>query len=325
MKSGKINGGFFETIDPEGELESLSDCRLCPRECGVNRLGGEKGWCRLSHGWHIASIGPHHGEEPVISGQHGICNVFFSHCNLQCIYCQNYQISCHSDHYRKTVLTFDRVMDRIRASLQSGCHAVGFVTPSHMIPYMRIIMKVLRQEGNPPAFVYNSNGYDSVNTLRSLEGEIDVYLPDMKYWDSQLAASYSGAPDYPEKARLALIEMYRQKGSSLITDAHGQAVSGLIIRHLVLPGQTDQSISILRFIAEELSPRVHLSLMSQYYPVHQAKGHPELGRKLYQHEYERVVEEMHRLGFQRGWVQGFESPDHYLPDFNKEIPFEPGQ
>jgi putative pyruvate formate lyase activating enzyme len=187
---------------------------------------------------------------------------------------------------------------------------------------MLIIIRETEAMGYAPKWVYNTNGYDKAETLRSLEGIIDVYLPDFKYLEEQLAFELSDAKDYPEAASLALKEIFRQKGSTLITDNWGRAASGMIIRHLVLPGQVENSLKVLRFIAEELSPRIHISLMSQYYPVKRVKHHPFLFREITEAEYDLVKEEMERLGMHNGWIQDFGSGDHYRPDFNKDRPFD---
>jgi len=293
--------------------------------CGVNRLEGALGWCRSGAGFPIASVVAHLGEEPVISGLHGICNVFFARCNLRCIYCQNHQISDHraANGYPET--NAGDLAGRIEAVLTTGCHAIGFVSPSHVIPQLRILIKTLEERGIGLPLVYNTGGYDNDQMIRELEGMIGVYLPDMKYMDGELSARYSAAPDYPERARESLREMYRQKGNSLILDAHGQAISGLIIRHLVLPGHIENSLAVLRFIAEELSVNVHLSLMSQYHPVEKVRKLSPLSRKVMAGEYNMVVKEMERLGFSRGWIQGLDSPENYLPDFKRDKPFQADQ
>jgi putative pyruvate formate lyase activating enzyme len=261
----------------------------------------------------------HRGEEPVLGGEGGVCNVFFSHCNLQCVYCQNYQISRNSSAQPDSDL--DDIVSRVAAILGAGAGAVGFVSPSHSIPAMKEIMRALRAAGRKPVFIMNTNAYDRHEVIESLEGEVDVYLPDFKYADGDLAAEYSGAGDYPEIGVRALREMYRQKGSNLEIGEHGLARSGLIIRHLVLPGHVENSIACLRLIAEELSASVHVSLMSQYHPVPAVAGHPLLGRTVTEREYDTVLEEFYRLGFYRGWVQEFGSAGNYLPDFGKEEPF----
>jgi putative pyruvate formate lyase activating enzyme len=305
-----------------GAMKELDHCMICPRFCGVNRNMGKPGYCRTGAGYHISSICIHRGEEPVISGANGICNVFFSHCNLQCIYCQNFQISRNKGLVEERIMTLEEVVENVISCLEQGAEAVGFVTPSHFVPHVRAIIEALHSRGFQPVTVYNSNGYDAVDSLKSLEGLIDVYLPDLKYASGSLAKAFSDASDYPETAKKAIAEMYRQKGSSVIVSDSGQAVNGLIIRHLVLPGQTDDSIAVLKWISEELSPSLHISLMSQYYPTSCMVNHPRLNRKITEDEYAVVEKAMEGLGFYNGWIQEMTSAHHYKPDFLRENPFE---
>jgi putative pyruvate formate lyase activating enzyme len=295
-------------------------CEACPRACGVDRAAGATGYCRSGSGLEIASICLHRGEEPVISGEQGICNVFFSHCNLQCVYCQNGQIS-RNDSPARSMSLEDAV--RIAARLlDEGASSIGFVSPSHMVPQMRSIVEAVRATGRRPVVVFDTNAYDRPETIASIEDLVDVYLPDFKYMDHSLALELSGAWNYPDVARAALREMHRQKGSNLALRDDGTAASGLIVRHLILPGQTENSKAVLRTIAEELSPAVHVSLMSQYYPSATVAGHPWLGRPITRGEYDEVLDELERLGFTRGWVQELESERTYRPDFTKPHPFE---
>jgi len=220
------------------------------------------------------------------------------------------------------VIGLNEVIRQLTHILDQGIERVGFVSPSHFIPQMKVIINIIHSLGYKPVWVYNTNGYDKAATLRTLEGTIDVYLPDLKYLEADLAWRYSGARDYPEHASMALKEMYRQKGSALITNECHQAESGIIVRHLVLPGHVSNSIKVLRFLAEEISPRIHVSLMAQYYPTKAVKGHPQLGRVVTEDEYRQVVEEMENLGMNNGWIQEFESSEFYRPDFNQPHPFE---
>jgi putative pyruvate formate lyase activating enzyme len=300
----------------------LENCVLCPRECRVNRFEGGSGYCGLNASLNIASICIHRGEEPVISGKYGICNIFFAGCNLHCIYCQNHEISQDCSLVPDPGMDPDTVTDKISEILSKNVSSVGFVSPSHVVPQVKEIIKKLNSRGLKPVIVYNTNGYEKAETVRSLSGLIDVYLPDYKYVTSRLAADYSDAPDYPEVALKAIKEMYYQKGSSLRTDENGNAESGMLIRHLVLPGHAEESKKVLKSIAEELSPGVHLSLMSQYHPTYLVRNHPQLNRSLYKAEYESVVEAMQDMGFRNGWVQDMDSHQNYRPDFRKEHPFE---
>jgi putative pyruvate formate lyase activating enzyme len=304
------------------DLDLLSHCTLCPRECGADRLSGPLGYCKSDTGFNISSICVHKGEEPVISGKKGICNVFFPHCNLQCTYCQNHDISRNSGVVYTEQLSLDDVIRRICDTLEKTENIVGFVSPSHYIPQMTAIIQGLHKAGVRPVIVYNSNGYDKATTLRVLEGLIDVYLPDFKYMDSALAFEYSQARDYPEVATAAIKEMYRQKGATLIVNDEGIAESGLIIRHLVLPGATNQSIEVIKYIAEEISPKLHLSLMAQYFPTNRVADHPLLSRTITEAEYQKVTDAFYELGFSRGWVQDLESNESYRPNFCSRQPFE---
>lgn len=325
-------------MDRMGHIESLRDCAICPRRCHADRAAGRLGWCRSGAGVGIGSICLHLGEEPIVGGPTGICNVFFSHCNLQCAYCQNYQISRNDGTALAEELTVAEATERIRRILEGGARRVGFVSPSHCIPQMLAIMDALAGSGRGtsgtgcgtkatsertkrPIFVFNTNGYDCVETLRGLEERMDVYLPDLKYMDSALAKRLSDAADYPAVAKAALREMYRQKGSNVWLADDGAIESGLVVRHLVLPGHVENSKACLRFLADELSPSIHLSLLSQYRPTPAVADEPDLGRRLRVEEYKEVLDEMDRLGFYRGYTQELTSADNYNPDFKNERPF----
>lgn len=304
------------------ERKVLECCTLCPRECGVNRFEGGEGFCGTDAGLNIASVCIHRGEEPPISGPYGICNIFFAACNLKCIYCQNHEISRPGSGSAFHPMTIEEIADTVERILCRGIRGVGFVSPSHTVPQMKAVIRALHSRGLKPVIVYNSNGYDKVETIRSLDRIVDVYLPDYKYVSPEISGSLSGAYDYGEVAIKALKEMYYQKGSKLRTDKDGIAENGILIRHLVLPGHSAESMRVLRTIAEELSPGVHISLMSQYHPTVNVKGHPVIDRPLYTDEYRSVAEEMERLGFRNGWLQDPESFDNYLPDFSRDHPFE---
>ncbi|MFZ1685364.1 MAG: radical SAM protein [Candidatus Zixiibacteriota bacterium] len=303
-------------------LEVLKNCTQCPRQCNADRTGDKLGYCKSGLEFAIGSICAHRGEEPVIAGKHGICNIFFMHCNMQCVYCQNWQISRTHTSLETARLELSDVIARIESVLDQGPTSVGFVSPSHYIPQVRVIIEALKLRGRNPVFVFNTSSYDRVETIRSFEDSINVYLPDLKYMDNRLAKAYSDTPDYVENATAAIKEMYRQKGGNIYLNDDGSIQFGLIIRHLVIPGQMENSKAVLRFIAEELSPNVHVSLMSQFHPIPATEGHPRLGRTLYKEEYEQVLDEFDRLGFHRGWVQQLDSPLNYRPDFTFDHPFE---
>jgi len=306
---------------PSFPPSALHACRLCPRQCGIDRTVGSTGYCRTGAGLAIAAITLHRGEEPAISGVRGICNVFFGHCNLRCRFCQNHQISRNEQAIRGADWPLSQVVRAIAAILATGVDRLGFVSPSHLAPQMVAIIEEVRRHGFRPVIVYNTNGYDRVETLRALEDWVDVYLPDYKYGDPVLAGKLSAAADYPEVAAAALKEMYRQKGNVLHLDDEGMAERGLIVRHLVLPGAVENSLRVLRTLAATLSPRITLSLMSQYQPTEVVAALPPFNRQLLPQEYGLVVAEMERLGFTNGWLQECASADYYNPDFDRDSPF----
>ena len=295
---------------------SLSHCNLCPHRCSVNRERGEMGVCRLDAGLHIANISLHTGEEPIDGSENGVCNVFFSHCNLRCVYCQNYQISQPRAVVKHEITDYETAVNQIVAILQKNVNFLGFVSPTSHIPHMLKIIDMIHEKGFSPKIIYNTNGYENVETLRLLEGIVDIYLPDFKYADDELAHRLSGIPNYTETALAAIGEMYRQK-KSVLNDEN----PALIIRHLVLPNHVDNSIKVLEQIAEKISTDVYISLMSQYFPVYKALEESEINRTLTNKEYDVVLDKLDELGFERGWTQQLDSNDYYQPDFDKENPF----
>lgn len=302
-------------------FSELKHCTLCPRECGANRYSRKLGYCNADASYIISSICIHRGEEPTISGDSGICNIFFGHCNLRCIYCQNHQISSKNAVVQGFGYDIEPVLRDIIRILDRGIVNVGFVSPSHFLPHVKAIIAALTERDYHPIFVYNTNAYDKVEELRKLEGLIDVYLPDFKYADATLAKAYSDAADYPEVALKAISEMYRQVGSTLIPGPAGVAERGLIIRHLVLPGHVQNSLDVLEQIAERISTNVNISLMSQYYPTCKVQHHSHLGMTISLKEYARVLAKMESLGMNKGWIQELSSTHSFRPDFRKEIPF----
>ena len=302
-------------------IEDTEHCTLCPRRCGVRRAV-TLGFCGAGDAVEVSSVCLHRGEEPPLNP---IVNVFFSHCNLQCIYCQNWQISGREgsgERYSAEALA-DRIVTLFAQFPAQRQPMLGLVTAAHYADRLPAIIEGVRERGFAPTVVYNSGGYESVETLRSLEGLVDVYLPDLKYMDGELAARYSHAPDYPEVAAAALTEMKRQVGGGLITDNDGTACRGMIVRHLVLPGAIDNSLQCLEWLADHFNPfTLHLSLMAQYFPPHTGLPAP-LDRTLTADEYGAVTTRAEELGFTEGWVQELEARDNYRPDFDrKENPFE---
>lgn len=299
-------------------------CILCPHECEALRLQGRSGICGAADEPGISSVCLHRGEEPVISGKNGICNVFFSRCNLQCIFCQNYQISNRRGKLPVDEISYNEAIETIVKMLGKGIRTVGFVSPSHRIDTMLTIIEEIRSQGFAPVFIYNSNGYDKIDILSFLDPYINVYLPDFKYADDQLAFELSGIKNYTATALKALKEMVRQKGTALFLNENDEIEKGVIVRHLVLPGYIENSKRVIDILAENFSANLHISLMSQYQPTDSVKNHPKLGRKLYPEEYLEVADHLESRGFYKGWVQEFDSSGHYNPDFSKEYPFEDG-
>jgi len=297
-------------------------CFDCPHECGVDKTSLSTGFCASDNKLQISSICVHKGEEPPISGKNGICNIFFNRCNLQCVYCQNFQISRLSGKVIDAGYTLKSAVDSIIEKIHQGVNAIGFVSPSHRIQQVIEMIEQIKIAGNYPTIVYNTNAYDKIESLKKLESHVDVYLPDFKYMDTNLAQEYSGVSNYVKIAQQSIKEMFSQKGSELVLDKNGNAINGLIIRHLILPGQIENSKNVLRFIASELSTDINVSLMSQYFPTPAVMNHPLLSRRVTQDEYDEVIEEMGRLGFENGWVQELGSAEYYLPNFQKENPFE---
>jgi putative pyruvate formate lyase activating enzyme len=278
------------------------------------------GFCAAGDGLYIGSICLHQGEEPPVSGEKGICNIFFQHCNLNCVFCQNHQISRNRSPLNR--VSMEDALESILKIYAKGSGGIGLVSPSHLMPQALRLMENIRLQAPEAVIVYNTNGYDKAETIRAMDGLVDVYLPDYKYSDGVPAREYSSAEDYPDTAIRALREMYRQKGSTLVMDEErGIASSGIIIRHLVLPGAVENSIGCLENIAMELSSSMHISLMSQYRPTAGALKHPPLNREITEQEYNRVVDAFHALGFRRGWVQQMESSACYNPDFTNDDPF----
>ena len=237
-------------------LQELKACRICPRNCNADRFSVKLGYCKADASFSISSIFIHRGEEPAISGDKGICNIFFTNCNLQCIYCQNHQISCNTLNYSNQKMELSDIIRQITGILSTGINHVGFVSPSHFIPQVKVIINTLRALGLNPIFVYNTNAYDLPESIRGLESYIDIYLPDFKYAEAELGRSYSDVKNYQEIALSSIKEMFRQKGAELPLDQNGYAMKGIIIRHLVLPGHPENSVQVLRTIASELSNEI---------------------------------------------------------------------
>jgi putative pyruvate formate lyase activating enzyme len=312
-----------------GELERrvealvalLAECRVCPRNCRSKRLQGGRGACETGRLAEVASWCVHRGEEPCISGSRGSGTVFFAHCNLKCLFCQNYQISQEWAQGEGAV-TAARLAEVYLELQAAGAHNINWVSPSHVVPQATEALLLAAHRGLNIPVVYNSNGYDSLEVLRLLDGVVDVYMPDLKYGDDASADELSRALGYVPNAHAALAEMWRQVGR-LELDEGGVALRGLLVRHLVLPNGLSGAGEVLRFLATELSPDVSVSLMAQYYPRFKAMEHPLLARKVGRGEYARAVQTLEELGFTQGYVQDHCAAENYLPDFDAEgHPFE---
>lgn len=298
----------------------LEKCELCPRQCGVNRLKGEKGFCKVGEKIIVAHYGPHHGEEPPISGTSGSGTIFFSFCNLRCIFCQNYQISHNGDGEE---ISLERLTE-IFLNLQSrGCHNINLVSPTSYIPHITLAIVDAKKKGLVIPIIYNTNAYESVEALRALNGLVDIYLPDFKYWSPAIAERLSGVPkgkSYPNFAKETLLEMKRQVGNLVVENKI--ATKGLLVRHLVLPGGLAGSKEIFQWIGQNLGIETFISLMSQYYPVHKANTIPLLRRKIRQEEYDTVVDYLMREGFKNVFIQETASAPLFVPDFDEQEPFK---
>ena len=241
-------------------------CHLCPRNCGINRPAGETGICKTAQNAWVSSYSPHFGEEAPLVGSHGSGTIFFTHCNLMCLFCQNFDIS-HQGQGQEA--SCEQIAAMMLALQKQGCHNINFVTPSHVVPQILSAVDIAVQNGLSVPLVYNSGGYDRVETLKLLEGVFDIYMPDFKFWDPDIAESACNAPDYPEIARRALIEMHRQVGDLRI-DSDGVAQRGLLVRHLVLPHGRAGTRDVMRFIAKQVSSNTYVNIMSQYRPCGRA-------------------------------------------------------
>lgn len=283
----------------EKAYKLLSFCKVCPHQCKVNRLVGQQGFCRSGKEVIISSYNAHFGEEPPLVGRSGSGTIFFTNCNLRCVYCQNYPISQLGNGNKVTLLELAKIMLELQ---KRRCHNINLVTPTHFVPQILKGLQLAIKMGLCIPIVYNTSGYESVGTLKLLDGVVDIYLPDARYADNKIAKKYSAAPNYFEVMKKALKEMYRQVGE-LIINKSGVAHSGLIVRHLVLPGGLSGTRKIMRFIAREISPHTYISLMAQYFPAYQAGKFPSLSRKINREEYREALQVFKEEGLEDGWFQ----------------------
>ena len=325
MSMVSIESGYI-ALYHTGELERranalearLASCDICPRECHVDRLKDEPGYCRSGHLPIVSTACAHHGEEPAISGTRGSGTVFFGNCNMRCVYCQNYQISQNWKKQQSRQIDCHALAESI-LYLQDelGCHNINFVSPSHFVPQLvRTVLEAVPMGLRVP-LVYNTSSYDSVASLRELDGIVSIYLADLRYASDTVAKKFSHAPDYVARAHEAIKEMYRQVGD-LIVDEFGVAQQGLIVRHLILPNGLAGSDESLTWLARELSPTVTVSIMSQYLPLHRAQQIPLLSRTISAAEYETVLQLLSDLGMENGWIQEIGASEDYVPDFERK-------
>jgi putative pyruvate formate lyase activating enzyme len=276
----------------------LESCRLCPRECKINRLRNEKGFCQAGVMPKIYAFHLHHGEEPPISGSRGSGTIFFTHCNSRCLYCQNYIFSQLA---RGREFTFEELAKVMLDLQRQGAHNINLVTPTHFIAQIITALQLAVSYGLKIPIVYNTMAYDSQEVLALLEGIVDIYLPDIRYGDNLAAEKYSSLPDYVKINQACIKEMYRQVGNLILEN--GVAERGLIVRHLVLPNQLSQTRKVMEFLAKEISPDVAISLMSQYYPTYKAQTQPPLSRPINHEEWQQAVAAMAEFGLHNGWIQ----------------------
>jgi putative pyruvate formate lyase activating enzyme len=311
----------YQALHKSGELKKraekanalLPKCTLCPRDCSADRTQGSSGACRSSDALKISSILPHFGEEPPFTGLKGAGAVFFSDCNLKCVYCQNYEISWEG---LGNYFTPEKLAEAMIHLQEQGCHNIDLVSPTHVVPQWLKALDIAAGRGLSIPLIYNSGGYDSLPILKLLEGVVDIYMPDMKYWDEQTAKRLSGIFRYPQFNQAAVKEMFRQVGSLQI-DENGIAQKGLMIRHLILPNHLQESFHILKFVRDQLSREVPISLMSQYHPCFNATRIELLNRPISKEEYETVLEWFEELGLTAGFQQDLSSVDCGLPSFRQ--------
>jgi putative pyruvate formate lyase activating enzyme len=334
--SDDLNSVRASYLDPweSGELRDrvkrlealLETCTVCPLDCGNNRLRNELARCYSGRLPIVSSYTPHFGEEPPLTGTRGAGNIFFGNCNLRCVYCQNYQISQAHKEQIKNEVTHERLAEMMVELQARGCHNINFVSPTHFAPQMARAILIAAEKGLRLPIVYNTNAYDSVEVLRLLDGIVDVYLPDLKYTEDDAGYLYSKVPGYREVSRAAIKEMFRQTSDELVFDDHGLLKRGLVIRLLVLPNDIGGLRESLEWIRDELSARVAVSLMAQYYPTNVAGTNARytlLSRRITESEWLRAVSALDELGMENGWMQEYDgAPFYYRPDFtDQETPF----
>ena len=296
--------------DAYGILES---CELCPRKCGVNRLEGELGYCQSPAKAKVYSAHPHFGEELSLTGRNGSGTIFFSHCNLRCVFCQNWSISHRGDGDK---IGDEGLADMMIRLQKLGCHNINFVTPTHVIPSILNATRIACNRGLKIPLVYNTSGYERVEILKLLDGIVDIYLPDLKYMDGYQAAKYSaGAIDYPEMAQRGILEMHRQVGRHRV-DSRGIATKGVMIRHLVMPNRVAGSEKFVQWVAENLPKSTYVNIMPQYHVAYKAFDYPELSRGIYLREFLEAMAGAEKCGFSNLDPRSIQSRDRYARDLD---------
>lgn len=283
----------FDEIERYAQ-DRLRSCDLCPRKCGVNRQEGELGFCRGPRLAKVSSYGPHFGEERPLVGRHGSGTIFFSGCNLRCCFCQNYEIS-HFD--RGSEVTSEDLAGMMLALQSAGCHNINLVTPTHFVPQIISSVKIAGSRGLAIPIVYNCGGYEDIETLKLLDGIVDIYMPDLKFMNKTSSQRYLHSPDYPEVAMAAIKEMHRQVGELMIRD--GLAMRGLLVRHLVMPGHLEDSRRVFRFIATQISPSTFINVMQQYRPCYEGDRFPEIARSPTSEEFQKSLDYAQAEGLNR--------------------------
>jgi len=329
-----VNEPSYIKLHESGELAErvdllmnmLAKCRICPRDCDVDRLKDEVAACYSGLLPIVSTYTPHFGEEPALVGTGGAGNVFLGLCNLRCVYCQNYQISQTFKQQRRNEVSFERLAEMYLELQERGCHNINWVSPTHFAPQLAKALLIAAERGLRLPVVYNTNAYDSVEVLKLLEGVVDIYLPDLKYSDDEAGREYSKVTEYVRHSRASIKEMYRQVGDGLVYGEDGLLKRGLIIRLLVLPNDIGGIRESLVWIREELSPKVSVSLMAQYFPTNKvgAERYPLISRKIRWSEWLTAIEQMESLGLEEGWMQDFDSAsEYYRPDFgDAKTPFK---
>lgn len=291
-----LNLSARELEEREEQLfEFLRHCKVCPRQCGVNRLENQFGYCKVGFYPRVSAYHPHFGEERVLVGENGSGTIFFTSCNLSCVYCQNYEIS---QIRIGEEVSFEQLSSMMINLQKMGCHNINFVTPTHQIPQIVRALRIAIEKGLRVPLVYNTSAYDTVEILKILDGIFDIYMPDLKYGDNEPAQQYSFAPNYFQIAKEAIKEMHRQVGD-LLVDENGIAKRGLLVRHLVLPNDIAKSQRVFEFIAKEVSKDTFLNVMNQYFPFFKATSIPPLSRPITRKEYEEALRMAKECGLNR--------------------------